>query len=184
MDNLLLGLSEFFERAPDRVLGARNFVLAGVVVITLLMLYGAITRTELDLSTDAYLDDSDPAIAALDEYRRQFGSDDSVLLVYRALDGDVFSRASLTAVQRLTDDLRNWQDLDPADYPLELAGVPVDFNELNHIRRVQSIANVRFQRNEGDTCCRCAWRPRNCRNPTGSWRGSRPGPWPGTIWWA
>ena len=151
MDNLLLGLSEFFERLPNRVLGARNFVLTGVVVITVLMLYGAITRTELDLSTDAYLDQTDPAIEALDEYRRQFGSDDSVLLIYRALDGDVFSRESLTAVQQLTDDLRNWQDLDPADYPSEISGVAVDFNELNHIRRVQSVANVRFQRNEGDT---------------------------------
>lgn len=151
MDSFLLGLSEFFERLPDRVLGARNFVLTGVVVISILMIWGIFTRTEMDLSTDAYLDETDPAIAALDEYRRQFGSDDSVLLVYRALDGDVFSRESLTAVQRLTDDLRNWQDLDPADYPAVITNVPVDFNELNHIRRVQSIANVRFQRNEGDT---------------------------------
>lgn len=151
MDNFLLGLSDFFERLPDRVLGARNFVLTGVAVITVLMLYGAITRTELDLSTDAYLDESDPAIAALDEFRRQFGSDDSVMLVYRARDGDVFSRDSLAAVQQLTDDLRNWQDLDPADYPPEITGVAVDLNELTRIRRVQSVANVRFQRNEGDT---------------------------------
>ncbi len=151
MDNFLLGLSEFFERLPNRVLGARNFVLTGVVVISILMLWGIFTRTEMDLSTDAYLDETDPAMQALDEYRRQFGSDDSVLLVYRALDGDVFSRESLTAVQQLTNDLRNWQDLDPADFPAELGGVPVDFNELNHIRRVQSVANARFQRNEGDT---------------------------------
>ena len=151
MDNFLLGLSEYFERLPNRVLGARNFVLTGVVVISILMIWGIFTRTEMDLSTDAYLDETDPAMLALDEYRRQFGSDDSVLLVYRALDGDVFSRASLAAVQQLTDDLRNWQDLDPADYPAELSGVPVDFNELGHIRRVQSVANARFQRNEGDT---------------------------------
>lgn len=147
----MLGLSQFFERVPDRVLGARSFVLTGVAVISILMVWGIFTRTELDLSTDAYLDETDPAMQALDEYRRQFGSDDSVLLVYRALDGDVFSRESLSAVQQLTDDLRNWQDLDPADFPVELSGVPVDFNELNHVRRVQSVANVRFQRNEGDT---------------------------------
>ncbi len=151
MDNLLLGLSDFFERLPNRVLGARSFVLTGVAVITVLMLYGAVTRTELDLSTDAYLDESDPAIAALDEFRRQFGSDDSVMLVYRARDGDVFSRDSLAAVRQLTDDLRNWRDLDPADYPPEITGVAVDLNELTRIRRVQSVANVRFQRNEGDT---------------------------------
>ena len=151
MDKLLLGLSEFFERVPDRVLGARGFVLSGVAVITALMLYGAFTRTEIDLSNESFLDDSDPAIEALDEYRRQFGSDDSVLLVYRARDGDVFSRDSLAAVRELTNDLRNWQDLDPADYPAEILGTPVDLNQLNRIRRVQSVANVRFQRNEGDT---------------------------------
>ena len=48
---------------------------------------------------------------ALNEYRRQFGSDDSVFLVYRAKDGDVFSRESLLAIQQLTDDLRYWQQL-------------------------------------------------------------------------
>ncbi|MCY4297247.1 MAG: MMPL family transporter [Gammaproteobacteria bacterium] len=151
MDGFFLHLSQFFERAPERVLGTRNFVLTGVAVITVLMLYGMITRTELDLTTDAFLAETDPAIEALGEYRRQFGSDDSVLLVYRPRDGDVFSRASLTAARQLTDDLRNWQNLDPADYPGEIQGVPVDFNELNHIRRVQSVTNVRYQRSEGDT---------------------------------
>ncbi len=151
MDNLLLGLSRFFGHLPNRVLGARNFVLSGVAVISALMLWGIVTRTELDLSTDAYLDDTDPAMQALDDFRRQFGSDESVLLVYRALDGDVFSRESLDAARRLTNDLRNWQLLDLADYPAEINGLAVDFDELRHIRRVQSVANVRFQRNEGDT---------------------------------
>ncbi len=151
MDNLLLGLSDFFERLPNRVLGSRNFVLTGLVVISALMLYGAITLTEMDLSADAYLDQSDPAIQALDEFRRQFGSDDTVVLVYRARDGDVFSRDSLVAVQQLTNDLRNWQYLDLSSYPAEINGAAVNFDQLNRIRRVQSIANLRLQRNVGDT---------------------------------
>tara|TARA_X000000950_G_scaffold288983_1_gene408895 strand:- start:5118 stop:7676 length:2559 start_codon:yes stop_codon:yes gene_type:complete len=88
---------------------------------------------------------------ALNEYRRQFGSDDSVFLVYRAKDGDVFSRESLLAIQQLTDDLRYWQQLDPADYPESINGIALDFDELNHVRRVQSITNIRYQENEGDT---------------------------------
>ena len=88
---------------------------------------------------------------ALNEYRRQFGSDDSVFLVYRAKDGDVFSRESLLAIQQLTDDLRYWQQLRPEDYPDAINGIDLDFNELNHVRRVQSIANLRFQENQGDT---------------------------------
>ncbi len=121
------------------------------ILVTTFMTWRIFTRTELDMTADSFLDQSDPAIAALNEFRRQFGSDDAVFLVYRAKDGDVFPRASLTAAQQLTDDLRNWQSLNPADYPEPINGVEVDFNELNHIRRVQSITNVRFQENIGDT---------------------------------
>ena len=49
------------------------------------------------------------SVNVTNEYRRQFGSDDSVFLVYRAKDGDVFSRESLLAIQQLTNDLRYWQ---------------------------------------------------------------------------
>jgi len=151
MEKLLISLSNEFAQVPNKVLRFRSLVLSGLLAFTIFMVYGVFTRTELDMTTDSFLDQSDPAILALNEYRRQFGSDDSVFLVYRAKDGDVFSRASLTAVQKLTQDLRNWQNLDPADYPAEINGITLDFNELNHIRRIQSIANVRYQENQGDT---------------------------------
>lgn len=151
MDKLLIDLSDAFAELPNKVLRFKKFVLPGLVVFTTFMVYGIFTKTELDMTTDSFLDQSDPAILALNEYRRQFGSDDSVFLVYEAKDGNVFSRESLTAIQGLTDDLRYWQDLDPADYPESINDIAVDFNELNHVRRVQSIANVRYQQNVGDT---------------------------------
>ncbi len=151
MERILLRLSEAFGRLPDAILKYKVFVLTGQIVLTALMVWGIFTRTELDMTTDSFLDQEDPAMFALNEYRRQFGSDDSVFLVYRAKDGDVFSRASLEAIQQLTDDLRFWQELDPSDYPEAINGIPLDFTELNHIRRVQSIANVRMQENIGDT---------------------------------
>ena len=151
MEKLLITLSDGFALIPNKVLRFRKLVLGSVVALSLVMVYGIYDRTVLDMTTDSFLDQSDPAISALNEYRRQFGSDDSVFLVYRAKDGDVFSRQSLTAIQNLTDDLRNWQALDPADYPEEINGIELDFSELNHIRRVQSIANIRYQENAGDT---------------------------------
>ena len=151
MEKILLSLSAAFAAVPDKVLKFKKFVLTALVLISIFMVYGIFTRTELDMTADSFLDQSDPAIFALNEFRRQFGSDDSVFLVYRAKDGDVFSRASLTGIQHLTDDLRYWQNLDPADYPAEINGIPLDFNELNHVRRVQSITNVRYQENVGDT---------------------------------
>lgn len=151
MENLLVSLNKAFAAAPNKVLKFKKFVLTLLVLSSAFMTYGIFTRTELDMTADSFLDQSDPAIAALNEFRRQFGSDDSVFLVYRAKDGDVFSYESLTAAQQLTDDFRYWQNLNPADYPAEINGVPLDFNELNHIRRVQSITNVRYQENVGDT---------------------------------
>ena len=151
MEKFLLSLSDWFARAPCTVLRYKTLVLTGLLILTVLMLAGIFTRTELDMTNDSFLDREDPSMQALDEFRRQFGSDDSVMLVYRARDDDVFSRESLLAIQALTDDLRNPERLDPADYPRAISGVDVDISELGHIRRVQSIANLRIQRNAGDT---------------------------------
>ena len=151
MEKLLIALSDSFAQIPNRVLRYKHFVLTGLMVISLLMVWGVFTRTELDMTTDGFLDQEDPSMLALNEYRRQFGSDDSVFLVYRAKDGDVFSRESLLAIQQLTNDLRYWQQLRPEDYPGAINGISLDFDELNHVRRVQSIANLRFQENQGDT---------------------------------
>ena len=151
MEKLLIALSDAFAQVPNRVLRYKHLVLSGLVVISLLMVWGIFTRTELDMTTDGFLDQADPSMLALNEYRRQFGSDDSVFLVYRAKDGDVFSRESLLAIQQLTNDLRYWQQLRTEDYPDAINGINLDFDELNHVRRVQSIANLRFQENRGDT---------------------------------
>ena len=151
MEKLLIALSDAFAQVPNRILRYKRFVLTGLIVISLLMVWGIFTRTELDMTTDGFLDQEDPSMLALNEYRRQFGSDDSVFLVYRAKDGDVFSRESLLAIQQLTNDLRYWQQLRTEDYPDAINGINLDFDELNHVRRVQSIANLRFQENRGDT---------------------------------
>ncbi|MCY4356837.1 MAG: MMPL family transporter [Gammaproteobacteria bacterium] len=151
MEKFLLRLSDTFARTPNAVLKFKSLVFSGLLVLTALMVLGIYTRTELDMTNESFLNQTDPAMLALNEFRRQFGSDDSVMLVYRAKDDDVFSRNSLLAIQGLTNDLRYWEQLDPANYPESLRGVEVDFAELTHIRRVQSIANLRIQRNEGDT---------------------------------
>lgn len=151
MEKILLSLSDAFGQAPYKVLKFKSFVLAGLIVITSIMVYGIYTKTTLDMTTDSFLDESDPAAMALDDFREQFGSDESIFLVYRAKDGNVFSRESLEAAQQLTDDLRNWQTLDRSEYPEEMNGLPLIWDELNHIRRVQSIANIRYQESIDDS---------------------------------
>lgn len=144
MENGLLVLSRFFASAPAKMVRHRLLVCLLLLAGTLLSAYSIATRTSLDMSIDSFLDQSDPAIAALNSFRTQFGSDDSVFLVYEARDGNVFSAASLRAVSELTDKLRNWRDLDPSQYS-------ADLNELGQIRRVQSITTLRVQQVDGDT---------------------------------
>jgi predicted RND superfamily exporter protein len=151
MEKILLGLTDAFAQAPYKVLRYKSFILAGLVVMTTFMAYGIYTRTTLDMTTDSFLDGTDPAAIALDEFREQFGSDESIFLVYRAKDGDVFSRESMEAAQQLTDDLRNWQSLDRTQYPEAVNGIELDWEQLNHIRRVQSISNLRYQESVGDS---------------------------------
>lgn len=144
MENGLLVLSRFFASAPATMVRHRLLVCLLLLTGTLLSAYSIATRTSLDMSIDSFLDQSDPAITALNSFRTQFGSDDSVFLVYEARDGNVFSAASLRAVSELTDKLRNWRDLDPANYS-------ADLSELGQIRRVQSITTLRVQQVDGDT---------------------------------
>ncbi|MCB1666163.1 MAG: MMPL family transporter [Pseudomonadales bacterium] len=151
MDNKLLALSRFFARIPVLVLKARWLVLAALLLSTAFMTYGAFTRTTMDMTVDSFIDQHDPAIAALHEFRKQFGSDDSVFLVYRARDNDVFSARSLAAVRELTSDLQRPQRLDPARLPQELHGSAVELGELDKIRRVQSLTTVRVQHSDADT---------------------------------
>ena len=116
-----------------------------LLAISAFLFYGIFSLTVFDMSSDSFLEDENPAQIALDEFRRQFGGDDSVFIIYAARDGDVFSRESLTAIQNLTQDLVYWEDLDRSSY----GDVPWD--ELSHIRRVQSLGNIRVQESVGDT---------------------------------
>jgi uncharacterized protein len=151
MENKLVVISHFFACIPEKVIRFKWLVLAILCAGTLFMIQGMLSRTSLDMTIDSFFDQDDPAIAALNEFRNQFGSDDSVFMVYRAKDGDVFSAQSLRAVQKLTEQYQNWRDLDPAQFPAQIDGMPVDLQELTNIRRVQSLTNLRVQSSEGDT---------------------------------
>ena len=145
MERILLALTKLFSKTPNFILHYKRQVLAVLLVISAFLFYGIFSLTVFDMSSDSFLEDENPAQIALDEFRRQFGGDDSVFIIYAAKDGDVFSRESLTAIQNLTQDLVDWEDLDRSDYGF------VPWDELSHIRRVQSLGNIRAQESIGDT---------------------------------
>ena len=144
MDKFLFGLTAVFAKMPNRVLRSKRLVLVVLTLVSIGMFYAMATRTVFDLSSESFMQDESPAQMALDEFRRQFGSDRSVFIIYKPTDGDVFSTQSLTAMQQLTSDLENWQSLDRAKFQ------GVDLDQLIHIRRVKSLANIRLQESVGD----------------------------------
>lgn len=146
MNRILHALAMFFAAIPDVLRPNRWPVLILFVVVTAVCAAG-LTRFQLDTSFDAWLSDEDPAVRALDNYRSQFGGDDGLFLVYRAKDGNVFSPASLTALRKLTDQLENWDGIAGASIGADDAVL----EPLEHITRVQSLSNTRYQLNNGDT---------------------------------
>ncbi|MBT5408028.1 MAG: MMPL family transporter [Gammaproteobacteria bacterium] len=111
--------------------------------------YGA-SRFVLDTSFDVWFSESDPAIEALDDFRDQFGSDDGLFIVYEAKDGDVFSNKSLTLVSELTEVLDNYRQISDAVWLEKYGLTPEIVESLTHIKRVQSLSNIRIQKNEDD----------------------------------
>lgn len=146
MSSALQRLAFFFASIPDALRPWRTIILGIFVLVTVFLALG-LQRFQLDTSFDAWLSDDDPAVQALDDFRYQFGSDDGLFLVYRARDGDVFSAHSLTQIRRLTKSLENWQEIDARSISVTSSVL----NNLNHITRVQSLSNTRYQVSSNDT---------------------------------
>ena len=149
MKSILLAISDYFERLPNRLRPWRWGIIIFALVSTVFMGIGS-TKFVIDVTVDSWFNEDDPVLQSLDEFRDQFGSDDGLFIVYEAKDGDVFSEASLGLVDELTRNLSFWQDIPQST--LDAAGITPELAlELEHIKRVQSLTNVRIQVNQGDT---------------------------------
>lgn len=149
MKNLLLYLNKYFAKVPGQLIPYRKTVLILALLSTIFMGYGA-SRFVLDTSFDVWFSESDPAIEALDEFRDQFGSDDGLFIVYEAKDGDVFSNKSLTLISEITEILDNYETVSDEEWLERFNLTPEVVESLTHIKRVQSLSNIRIQKNEDD----------------------------------
>ena len=165
MKNLLLYLNQYFAKVPSQLIPYRKAVLLVALLSTIFMGYGA-SRFVLDTSFDVWFSESDPAIEALDDFRDQFGSDDGLFIVYEAKDGDVFSNKSLTLIAEITETLDNYEQISD-DIWLDQYGLSPDIVEsLTHIKRVQSLSNIRIQKNEDDVLSSPRLVPKNIPSET------------------
>ena len=149
MKELLLSLNKYFAIVPGQLRPYRKIVLILALLLTVFMGYGT-TRFVLDVSFESWLSEDDPAVKSLNEFREQFGSDDGLFIVYEAKDGDVFSNQSLSLISEITEVLDNDEQISDETW-LEQYGLNSKVAEtLKHIKRVQSLTNIRIQKNEDD----------------------------------
>ena len=149
MKNLLLALNKYFATVPGQLRPYRKIVLILALLSTVFMGYGT-TRFVLDVSFESWFSEDDPAVKSLNEFREQFGSDDGLFIVYEAKDGDVFSNQSLSLISEITEVLDNDEKISDEVW-LEQYGLTSKVAEtLKHIKRVQSLTNIRIQKNEDD----------------------------------
>ena len=145
MERFLLGLSALFSHVPNMMVRLKLPLMLFFFTASLQMAHIIYSDTVFDLSPEAFMEEKSPSHRGLEEFRRQFGSDRSVFIIYKPKDGNVFSRESLHAIQKLTQKLENWQDLDPSEFP------EADLRELGHVRRVISLANIRSLNSKDNT---------------------------------
>ena len=149
MKELLLSLNKYFAIVPGQLRPYRKIVLILALLSTVIMGYGA-TRFVVDTSYESWFSEEDPAVKSLNEFREQFGSDDGLFIVYEAKDGDVFSNQSLSLISEITEVLDNDEQISDETW-LEQYGLTSKVAEtLKHIKRVQSLTNIRIQKNEND----------------------------------
>ena len=149
MKTFLFCISEYFESVPNRIRPWRCWIITLALTCSLFMAVGS-TRFVIDVTVDSWFSEDDPVLQSLDEFRDQFGSDDGLFIVYEAKDGDVFSADSLGLIDQLTTRLNHWQDI-PQEVLDEVGITPDLAKELDHIKRVQSLTNVRIQVHQDET---------------------------------
>jgi len=133
MDGLFRRLGNRFEVLPEKFLANRKWIWLGFF-LTIMAAVPGVMKFEMDLSDEQFFSQTDEVRQAYDRFRAQFGGDDSVYLVYRAKDGDVFSHASLKAIHDVQEELLNYrQNLKPGES-----------SPLDHMVDITSLINVSY----------------------------------------
>ncbi len=140
LNPILQKLTHMFEATPATLRPWRWVIIGFYLVSTIFMGYGMSEKLKMDITIESWFEKGDPAKVALDTFRQEFGSDDGLYVVYRPLDGDVFSYDSLKLIHELSDELLN----PPSHLIFE------DEVNLAHIKKVTSLTNSRYQVVKGD----------------------------------
>lgn len=109
MKNLLNSITEFFANLPDLVRKRKLLVLLSFIVVTVIIGFIGLKQVKFDFTVEGWFKKDAPVFVAYNRFHAQFGSEDGVMIVYKAKDGDVFSAKSLEAVKGIRDELRYYR---------------------------------------------------------------------------
>ena len=154
--SMSLFLADYFSNIPSKLKPHRYFWLPVFIFLTVFFALG-FPRFQLDTSIETWLPKESSSVKALQKFKDQFGSDDGIFIVYRAKDGNVFSASSLLTLKKLTNDLENWDQLNIEELGLEQD----DIQGLSRILDVQSLANERYEIDDGESLISRYIVPRN-----------------------
>lgn len=145
LQSVLSLFNRFFESAPQKLLPWRWSVVVCFTALTALLFYGMMKHFVMDMSLESWFQNEDPVKVSLDDFRKQFGSDDGVYIVYRAKDGDIFSQKSLETLKRFH------RELDDVRLGISSVEGLSEQTLLKRVQRIDSLYNARYQIAEGDT---------------------------------
>nr|WP_246386539.1 MMPL family transporter [Litorivivens lipolytica] len=135
---MLFRLNHLFERLPGALLPYRWLSLILFVAIATLMMTGLVRHFAVNMSPEVWFEDEAGPLEIRNAFRRQFGSDESVFIVYRPQSGDVFSEEALRTLEKLHTTLTQLSE-------------GADAGELGRIVDIDSLYNARYQIAQGDT---------------------------------
>ncbi|MEC9466638.1 MAG: MMPL family transporter [Myxococcota bacterium] len=136
VDRAILAFTSGLERLPEKLIGLRWVILAFFAAFTATTSYGIQSLT-IDQSLDIWFDEDDDTLGVYRVFRRVFGGDENIVVLYRAGDGDVFSSESLQQVRALENKLNRLRT-EPD-------------SQLDRIVEVQSLLSVDVLESDGDT---------------------------------
>ena len=147
MHSVLSKFNHFLKQHHKSFLPWRWTIIILFFIISGFMIYGMMTRFTMDMSLESWFQENDPVKLSLDKFRKQFGSDDGIYIVYEAKDGDVFSEQSLNTLRALHTELDNARIGLNTDGQQGLSAESM----LPRVERIDSLYNARYQIAQGDT---------------------------------
>ena len=94
----------FFENLLPNLRKAKYIIFALFLVMTVAAWFG-MDRVKRVTSKESSFPQGDLVLKTLNQFKSEFGSKESVIIMYEAKDGDIFSENSLEALSLLNEEL-------------------------------------------------------------------------------